>query len=213
MTLVRTETARGHFYTLDGEPVTGVTSLINGGLPKPALLHWAAKSAARYAVDHWRTLAPLVASGEAESAYDEIRRAPFRERTAAAARGTEVHRYAEALSRDADAEVPDELFGYVSACADFLDDWGVTPVLAETAVASRAHWYAGTFDLVARLPGGDVALFDYKTGASGIWPETALQAVAYRRAEFYLSSSGAEVQMARLGISAAYAVHLRPMDS
>lgn len=210
MTLVRTETARGHTYTLDAEPVTGVTSLIRGGLPKPALIRWAAKSAARYAVDNWRALAPLVASGEAESAYDEIRRAPFRERDTAAARGTEVHRYAEALSRGEDVDVPDELYGYVTSCAEFLDDWGVTPVLTETVVASRAHRYAGTFDLVARLPGGEVALFDYKTGASGIWPDTALQAVAYRRAEFYLSTSGAEVPMGRLGISAAYAVHLRP---
>ncbi|WP_413800114.1 hypothetical protein [Streptomyces iranensis] len=210
MTLVRTETARGHAYTLDGEPVTGVTSLISGGLPKPALAPWAAKSAARYAVDNWRALAPLVASGEAEAAFDEIRRAPFRERNAAAARGTEVHRYANALSRDEDAEVPDELFGYVAACADFLDDWGVTPLLTEAMVGSRIHQYAGTLDLVAKLPGGEVALFDYKTAASGIWPDTALKLAAYRRADFYLNSDGAEVPLYLLGITTAYAVHLRP---
>ncbi|MFF4607951.1 hypothetical protein ACFY12_35090 [Streptomyces sp. NPDC001339] len=203
MTLLRTEIARGHRYELDGEPVTGVTTLIGGGLPKPALVPWAAKSAARYAVDHWRALAPLVASGQAETAYDEIRRAPFRERNAAAVRGTEVHRYAEALSRGEDVNVPDELYGYVSACADFLDDWAVRPLLTEAVIGSRAHFYAGTLDIVAALPFGEVALFDYKTSASGIWPETALQAAAYRYADFYLTADGTEADMADLAITAA----------
>ncbi|GAU66684.1 hypothetical protein SSP35_03_03320 [Streptomyces sp. NBRC 110611] len=209
MTLVRTETQKGHAYTLDGEPAPGVTTLISGGLPKPALVGWAAKSAARYAVDHWRALAPLVASGEADAAYDEIRRAPFRERNAAAARGTEVHRYADALSRDEDTEVPEELYGYVAACAGFLDDWGVRPLLREAPVGSRAHGYAGTLDLVAELPGGQVALFDYKTSRSGVWPDTALQLAAYRYADFHLNDDGTESPMARLNITATYAVHLR----
>ncbi|WP_425829343.1 hypothetical protein [Streptomyces fractus] len=209
MTLERIETARGHRYVLDGAPVMGVTTLIGGGLPKPALVGWAAKRAARYAVDNWRGLAPMVASGEVEAAYEEIRKAPFRERNQAAARGTEVHRFADALSRDAETEVPAELYGYVAACADFLDEWGVRPVLAEAVVGSREHGYAGTLDLVAELPSGRMALFDYKTSASGIWPETALQAAAYRYADFYLDATGGEVAMAGLGIDAAYGVHLR----
>jgi hypothetical protein len=209
VTLVRIETERGHRYELDGERVPGVTTLINQGLPNPRLLRWAADAAAQYAVDNWRGLAPLVASGKGESAREEIRGAPFRERDAAAARGTEVHRYAEALAQNERLDVPEELAGYVAACADFLTDWQVRPILAERPVASRRHRYAGTFDLVAALP-GEVALIDYKTGASGIWPRTALQAAGYRFAEFYLDDAGAERSMGDLGITAAYAVHLRP---
>jgi hypothetical protein len=125
-------------------------------------------------------------------------------------RGTEVHRHAEALSRDEDVDVPGELYGYVSACADFLDEWAVRPLLTEAVVGSRAHHYAGTLDLVAALPNGEVALFDYKTGASGIWPDTALQAAAYRYADFHLTADDREASVADLGITAAYAVHLRP---
>lgn len=206
MTLKRREHGRGHRYTLDGAPVLGVTALISRGLPKPALVGWAAKRAARYAVDNWRGLAPLVASGEAETAYKEIKGAPFRERDVAADRGIQVHAYAR--SRGAGNE-PEELRGYVAACREFVADWGVQPLLTEAAVGSRGHCYAGTLDLVAQLPGGQVALFDYKTSASGIWPEAALQAAAYRHAEFYLDEDEVETPMERLGITAAYAVHLR----
>ncbi|WP_405408859.1 hypothetical protein [Streptomyces decoyicus] len=209
MTLVRTAAGRGYTYTLDGEPVMGVGSLTGGGLPKPALLGWAARSAARYAVDHWRCLAPRVASGEAESVFEEIRGAPFRESNAAAVRGTEIHRYAEALLRGTGAEVPDELDGYVASCSDFLDDWGVRPLLTEALVGSRAHGYAGTVDLVAELPGGDLGLFVYTTRPSGVWPETALHAAAFQFADFYLSAADVEVPVSALEIGAAYGVHLR----
>lgn len=207
MALKRTEHGRGYRYTLDGTPVMGVTSLIGGGLPRSALMGWAAKRAARYAVDNWRGLAPLVASGEAEAAYEEIKGAPFRERDAAAERGSQVHAYA--LSGAVDDEVPEELRGYVVSCGKFLADWDVHPLLTKTAIGSRTHHYAGTLELVAQLRGGEVALLDYKTSASGIWPETALRAAAYRYAEFYLGEDGVEVPMARFGITAAYAVHLR----
>ncbi|MHB6907095.1 hypothetical protein [Streptomyces sp. CB02959] len=209
MTLVRTTAGRGYTYTLDGKPVMGVPSLVGGGLPKPALLGWAARSAARYAVDHWRCLAPRVASGEAESVFEEIRGAPFRESNTAAVRGTEVHRYADALLRGEDAEVPEELDGYVASCSDFLDDWGVRPQLTEALVGSRTHGYAGTADLVAELPGGEWALFLYTTRPSGVWPEAALHAAAFQFADFYLSVADVEVPMSALGIGAAYGVHLR----
>ncbi|AJT67419.1 hypothetical protein T261_5803 [Streptomyces lydicus] len=209
MTLVRTAAGRGYTYTLDGEAVMGVNSLIGGGLPKPGLLGWPAKSAARYAVDHWRCLAPRVASGEAESVFEEIRGAPFRESNAAAVRSAEVHRYADALLRGEGVEVPDELEGYVASCSDFLDDWGAQPLLTETLFGSRAHSYGGTVDLVAELPGGELGLFVYTTRPSGVWPETALHAAACLFADFYLSAADVEVPVSALGIAAAYGVHLR----
>nr|WSZ97250.1 hypothetical protein OH820_17740 [Streptomyces sp. NBC_00857] len=209
MTLTRTEHGRSHRYTLDGERVKSVTTLINGGLPKPQLPPWSANSAARYVVDHWQCLAPRVVSGEAEEAYDEIRRAPDREWKRSGDRRTAVHGCTQALLKGRRPTVgDDELSPYIAACADFLAEWGAEPVLTETVVGSRLHSYAGTLDLVANLPGGQVALFGFESG-SGIYPQAALEAAAYRYADFYVGEDGNEAPIAGLGITAAYAVHLR----
>ncbi|MEU7639855.1 hypothetical protein AB0C11_27820 [Streptomyces sp. NPDC039016] len=184
-------------------------SLTGSGLPKPAQPRWAAREAARYVVDNWRVLAPRVASGEAESVFDEVRNAPFQQRTPAAGRGMDIHRLAVALLfHGDDDQIPEELYAYVVACADFLDDWGVRPLLAEVHVGSRTHRYAGTLGMVARLSNQEMALVTYETG-SDVWPESALRAAAYRYSDFYVNDAGAEIPMSTLGISAAYGVHIR----
>jgi hypothetical protein len=66
----------------------------------------------------------------------------------------------------------------------------------------------GTFDLIADLADGTRALIDWKTGRSGIYPETVLQLAAYRYAEVY-DDDGTEREMADLGISRTLAVWLR----
>ncbi len=53
----------------------------------------------------------------------------------------------------------------------------------------------GTLDAVAHLGDGQVWLLDFKTSASGIWPEAAVQLAAYRNAEFYLDADGDEQPM------------------
>lgn len=207
MTLIRTEHGRGYVYTLDGEPVKGAPSLISGGLPKPGLASWGAKLAARYVVDNWRSLAPSVAAGHGDAAFEEIRRAPFRQKRHAKDRGLDVHRRAEAFPCQWAED--EELNRYVVSCRSFLKDWGVTSLVVGAVVGSRAHAYAGTLDLVARRPNGEVALFDYSVDKD-VYPDAALRAAAYRHAEFFLHAGGAEVPMPLLGITAAYAVLLRP---
>lgn len=53
----------------------------------------------------------------------------------------------------------------------------------------------GTLDLVAELADGSLWLLDWKTGASGIFPESALQLAAYQRAEHYIGPDGEEKPM------------------
>ena len=53
----------------------------------------------------------------------------------------------------------------------------------------------GTLDLVADLADGQRWLLDWKTTASGIWPESALQLAAYRNADFYIDDNGDEQPM------------------
>lgn len=207
---------KAHRYWLDGRPVPGVTTLIKGGLPAPALTYWAARTVAEYVADHDAEVEQLrgMGRGPMVAALKEV---PWTARDKAGARGTEVHAIAERLVHGEEIEVPEHLAGHVEACARFLDDWAVTPLIVEKSVAHREHWWAGRFDLIATIGDGRTILLDYKT-ASGIWPETAFQLAAYSHAEFWQDDDETEHPLP--AIDACAAVHLRadgydliPLDS
>lgn len=206
MTLQRIETKTGHYYKLDGRRVTGVTTLIGGGLPKPKLVDWAAREVAEYVADNPDDVDALRARGRDELVgFLKERHKAVRDR--AAARGTSIHSLAEQLVSGAEVDVPEELAGHVESCARFLDDWRVRPRIVERAVASRQWWYSGTFDLIGEVPDGRDVIVDYKSARSGIWGETALQLAAYANAEFFLDEAGLEQPVPR--IDAGLAVWLR----
>jgi hypothetical protein len=216
MTVVRRNCGKGHAYKLDGENVTGVTTLIKGGFPAPGLINWTGKVVAEYVADaDAETLTALRAMGR-DPMIKALRALPFEHRDKAALRGTAIHGFAERLSHgqqlcygDGDGEIPEEHRGHVESCLAFLDEWDVRPVLAEVVVGNRWVPYAGTLDLVADVRGHGRVLLDYKTTASGIWPETALQLAAYRYADFYAGTDGTEVPMPEVGIEDTWAVWLR----
>ena len=56
--LIRRNYGRGHGYRLDGQKVAGVTTAIDV-LSKPALVDWAARTAAERAVNDWDALSAL----------------------------------------------------------------------------------------------------------------------------------------------------------
>ncbi len=204
----RVNVGRNHTYTLDGVKADGVTTLIGKGLPKPALPNWSARCVAEYVADaDEATLAALRALGR-EPMVKALKEVPWAQRDAAAARGTEVHTLAERLIMGEEVDVPEELAGHVKAAVDFMDDWKVRPIITEAVVGNRRWRYAGTFDLVADVPGRGRAIIDYKTSRSGIFPETALQLAAYRHADSFLSM-GVELPMAELQIDCGLAVWLR----
>jgi hypothetical protein len=212
--IIRTNHGRGHSYKIDGRPVPGVTTILGAVVAKPALVGWAGRLVAEYVADKdaaW--LEELRADGR-EALVDHLKGVPNRDRNAAAARGTLIHRYAERVIAGEELQETPELeplWGHIESCVKFLDDWDVRPVLVEPVIGNRTHRYCGSADLVADSARGAVrrAIFDYKTGASGIFPETALQLAAYRHAEAYVDDTGAEEPVADLGIEAAYGVHLR----
>lgn len=183
MTLKRVNTSYGHRYTLDGKPVPGVTTLLSGGLPKPALPRWAAKTAAEYVAANLETLTQLP---DPESVIAAVKQSPWSQRDRAAVRGTDVHKIAEELIHGRDVDVPADLLGAVEGYVRFLDAWQPKPLLTEFALASRKWWYAGTADAVFELPNGERILADWKT-SKGVYGEAALQVAAYGNAEFYLS--------------------------
>jgi hypothetical protein len=153
-----------------------------------ALINWAAKTVAAKAVDEWDALAELPFSERLrtlEKAHEVVR-------NAAGLRGTRVHALAHRLALGEQVDVPDELYGHVQACARFLDEWDVQPILTERPVFSREHLYAGSPDLVGDVRGGNRWLIDWKTNRNGPYGDMAFQLAAYRYAEFYLDDDDIE---------------------
>lgn len=178
-----------HQYRLDGKPVKGVTTLLNGGLPKPALPRWAANTVAEYVADNPDAITQLRSMGRYPM-INALKGVPWEARDKAGARGTDVHHLAEKLIHGVEVDVPAHLVGHVEGYAKFLDLWKVEPILTERQVANRQHWYAGTFDLIADI-GGTKWFLDLKT-SKGIYGEVALQVAAYRNAEFWQDDDGTE---------------------
>jgi hypothetical protein len=204
MSIVRRNHGRGHSYLIDGRKIPGVTTILGDTMPKPALINWAGRTTAAYAVDYWDELAGLAPSKR----LDRLNGARFEEKDQAARRGTEVHTLGERLVKGEEVDVPDELAGHVDAYVDFLNTWDPQPVAVEVVLANRAVGYCGTADLIADMR-GQRWLLDLKTARSGIFPETALQCCAYAHAEVYVCKEGEEHPLADLGIERVGAVHVR----
>jgi len=198
--------AEGHRYTLDGKRPTSVTTILSGAIPKPALPYWAANSAAQFAIDN------------PGANYETIRKAPWDQRDKAAERGTAVHALAEALHNGEAIEVDEGLAGYVDGYLDFLDAFGIEPVLFECNVGIRNIYpgknVAGRFDLLARIPklhGDAIVEIDLKT-SKGVYGETKLQTAAYAKANFYTTDADGDTELQLPPIVATYVAHVTPLD-
>lgn len=193
----RIQTAKGHYYKDgQGHRIPGVTTILGSGVPKPALINWAANATAEAAVDRWDELTELAPSARLKT----LQGARYEATDKAKKRGTEVHRYGERLVKgDEVTGIPDELRGHCEGYTDFLNAHDVEPVLVEATIVSYKYGYAGTLDLIAWITtpddGRQLWLVDLKSNEKGIFPETALQLAGYRFAEFYIDTDGNEQPM------------------
>jgi hypothetical protein len=177
-------------YTLDGVPrMKGVTTMMKGlgGPPESYFCN----TVAGYAADNWDRLGQLPVSER----ITEMAGAPKQRFGAAAARGTQVHHFAERLAKGEEVIIPDHIRGHVEACVQFLDDYDVQAGLIEAALFSRRHSYAGSADLFGSVQKPHTGtrtrvLLDWKTNAKGPWGSVAFQLAGYRYADFRLSGDG-----------------------
>lgn len=165
-----------------------VTTLIGEGLPKPALLGWAVKVTAEWAVDNADAI-KITAQTDRDAAVDMVKRCRFRASAEASARGSDVHRVAESINLGTPIEAPEGTQPYVDQYMRFLDDHAPTFEAAETAVYNVTYHYAGTLDAIVNVDGARYVL-DMKTtakppggGARPPYPDVALQLAAYGHAE------------------------------
>ena len=201
-------------------PIPGVTGLIGGGIPKPALYPWYARMVAEFVdqnpleIERLRSLPPVQHNGRERSALvDALCKVPTGKRDTAAERGTEIHALAEKVVAGDEVVVPVEHDGEVTGYAEFLDTWDITPLVVEGRGANATEWFAGTLDLVGTSPhlaDGKPVMIDIKT-SNGVYGETALQTAAYANFEFYLDAGGNEHPMPE--IYACYVAHVTPFGT
>jgi hypothetical protein len=182
--------------------VTTVLSVLN----KPALVGWAAKEVATYALENLGQL-QVLNDKDPDGALALLKGSPYRKRNRAANLGSDVHRAVEAhvLEQPMPEWEPD-VAPFMRQFEQFLLDVEPEFEATEATVYSREHGYAGTLDAIASVNQQRLVL-DVKTG-SGVYPEFALQLAAYARADFIGMPDGQEVAMPQ--IEGAAVLHLRP---
>lgn len=177
---------KSHRYKLDGRWVPGVTTLVRKGLPNDALKYWSARRVAEWVYDHPAEVQALrtMGRGPMVAALKEL---PWQEGSEAAAKGTEIHAYAEQSIHGEEPDVPEDIYDSVQAYADWLDAEKVKPLYTETVVGNRTHQYGGKFDLLAEYRAMRI-LFDLTSG--GVYDSKAAQLVGYEHAEFMVVDGG-----------------------
>jgi hypothetical protein len=175
----------GRFYVWQGKKYWSVTTILQA-VPKMWMGPWVKKLTATYAVENIDLLSMMLARHSPAEVIEWVKKASDRKRDAGANLGSTVHEAAEAYVLGqpypelTPAQVP-----YMDAFKGWLDEWQPSFLAIEAPVFSERHWFAGTLDAIVEVQGVRL-LIDYKTTASGVHAENALQLAAYRHSETYI---------------------------
>lgn len=187
-------TGNKRLYSWRDENYWSVTTIISGGLPKPALLPWGIKMVAEGAVRLADTLPALVAE-DPDAAVRMLKGLPYAQRDRAADLGTLIHAATEAYVLGKPfPKWPKTIAQQMDGFKAFLKDYEPEYIATEASVYNRKQRYAGTLDAIATIDGRTL-LLDMKTSKKAIYPEVALQLAAYRFAEFIGLPDGSESPM------------------
>lgn len=189
---------RKYVWPPTGEVFPSVTTILSV-LNKPALVDWAARQAAIYAVREQQRLSKM----NSALAVSEIATTHKRISELSSEIGTHVHECIESsILQDMVEHNP-----WPEQMRHF-DKWKEVYkpkfLMTEVTVYNRTVCYAGTLDILANID-GVTTLIDIKTGKN-LYPEMALQLAAYANGEWY-DAKGAEAPLPK--IEAAAVLHLR----
>lgn len=160
---VESDKRRDYWLTREGaqrrQRVPSVTTILRETWPKPQLLEWYAKHG-----ENTKTVLGV-----------------------ASARGKSVHAFIEDYLRTGTppslSDYEPELRPYIQGAAAFLWDYDPEPEAQELLVVHPELFYAGRYDLRAKLNGKSV-LLDFKTNSHGrVYAEAHVQAHAYAIAD------------------------------
>ncbi len=164
---------RGRIYTINGQSLWSVTSIIGNGLPKPAIAGWQSRTIAEYAVANWRAIGAMLEAvrlrrdGDGDTyghvvsdpdavaaAVDWLKGAPWRESQRKMNLGSAVHTEAEAYVLGTPRpEPPLTIAPFVQSFRHFLDDFDPIFEMTEATVYNTRESYAGTLDAIMTIGG------------------------------------------------------------
>lgn len=159
-----------YYFDIDGKEVIlpAVTEILRV-LAKPALVNWAAKEAAKIALDN-----PTLTEKEVVGQFGQIS-------GNAATRGRGVHNFfQQILNNQYDIDAPEQYRPYLEGIIRFQKEYQVTPIFNERIVKSLKYGYAGTVDQAVKT-NNQTWLIDLKTSKQ-IYPEMGLQLECYKQA-------------------------------
>lgn len=217
-----------------GRYLRSVTTILNQGSPKPALVPWAAGRAAELAIEHAEDLVEVKGFAEPRGeAYRWLRDAHVRIKDERADLGSAVHRIIEARvlgePMPADVVADPQMAPFVASFERFVADWEVEFTASEMVVANYAESYAGTLDYLFRSrplarrwgvalntefmgdtkTGGELDERTYDGNLRGVYPEAGVQQAAYRKGQFCWLRDGTRVSMP-ITHDVGLVLHLRP---
>jgi hypothetical protein len=163
---------------INGDKYRSVTTILNQGVPKEALVFWAGDCVAESALDNVPALVRSIRSAEDRAdMYQWLRRAHTRKKDERADVGSAVHTIIEAkvLGTPIPENLVDdpEMAVFVGHFERFVTDWDVTFDASEMVVANPEELYAGTLDYLLHSPRIVAALV-----AGGLLPADADGGVA-----------------------------------
>lgn len=191
---------KGHSYYMDGKKMSGVTTILNSVLAKPALIGWAAKMTAEWIRENIKLVAgkKQIAGQKRtqmheshyevyESDLEEAVKAHSKKKEAGGKTGTDLHAMVEAyiklmlLDKGGVAHGFDAADPMVQKFIDWAVENNVKFLASEQSVYHRDLWYAGTFDFSFEKDGKRY-IGDLKTHKK-LWDRTPFfQTAAYMMA-------------------------------
>ena len=191
----------GNYYIeFDGNPLVlpSVTNILGNTLPKPQLVSWAARTAAKAALEN--------PGFSVEDAAASI----YRKKTAATGKGKNVHEWIESFTNDPTIGFEDlleEEIPYAKAFKQFMEAEQPKFIYAEAVVFNITHGYAGSLDAIAETGSNQqLTMMDWKTG-KGVYYESHLQQVAYKNAEYLMTKDKKIIPMPQ--VKAMFLIHLQ----
>lgn len=144
----------GRHYTVDGDRLPSVTTIISQALPNPGITAWKLRV------------------GEAEATRISREATDW---------GTGIHALVEAVNRGKKAQLTDDDRAIVAPYTTWHDDNIEVMLGVEKLLVSRRHHYAGTTDAIAIMAGDRYpAIVDFKSSKTALGePEWRLQLAAY----------------------------------
>lgn len=167
-----------HVHKLNGKPLSGVTTLMDKTLSKPALIPWAVKTTVEWIKNNCSKLLGEDKYSVSEEELELAKKEHSKRKTDAGDWGTRVHNACEVWAEKGELPDPsDDIYQSVKNFEEFILSNGFRVLATERPVWSKEWWIGGIFDLVLEKD-GKVYIADIKT-SSGIYDSHFIQMGAY----------------------------------